>query len=274
MKKSYRALAGILLAFCVLLSTGCNREQKKADADSPEWRNNGKTIQWRYGSEDEWHDLIDLDQLKGADGENGADGVDGKDGQNGVDGKDGKNGKDGQNGIDGKDGKDGQNGIDGKDGAPGADGKDGVCSGYFFARGSTGRAILNKVDKLSLDFAPVFSQGDLVSWDNNSKAITLKAGHTYSVCLSGSFRISPNNNDSIAQISLSSGYDLWCEKSIHTKINGDGNQIEIQVPVIYDRLYTVSEETGDITLQYSVQQVDYNTILELSSYTITIIVLD
>ena len=41
-------------------------------------RTNGKAIQWKYSSETEWHDLVELEDLKGAAGQNGADGINGK----------------------------------------------------------------------------------------------------------------------------------------------------------------------------------------------------
>ena len=73
-------------------------------------RNNGTAIQWKTGSGNEWHDLVSLDTLRGADGEKGADGSNGKDG---IDGKDGAAGKTGKDGADGRSGKRGTgDGID------------------------------------------------------------------------------------------------------------------------------------------------------------------
>ena len=107
------ALCCVLLVLCVVFATGWSKASK-IKADSPEVRNNGTAIQWKYASESEWHDLVTLDELKGAAGEKGADGRDGVSGKDGKDGLDGKNGVDGKDGADGKDGKNGKNGADGR----------------------------------------------------------------------------------------------------------------------------------------------------------------
>ena len=46
---------------------------------TPEIRHNDSHIQWKYSNETEWHNLIDINSLKGIDGTNGTDGTDGKD---------------------------------------------------------------------------------------------------------------------------------------------------------------------------------------------------
>lgn len=107
------ALCCVLLVLCVVFATGWSKASK-IKADSPEVRNNGTAIQWKYASESEWHNLVTLDELKGAAGEKGADGRDGVSGKDGKDGLDGKNGVDGKDGADGKDGKNGKNGADGR----------------------------------------------------------------------------------------------------------------------------------------------------------------
>ena len=103
MKTEKKLLAGTLLALCTallvlcsVLAIGWSKAAKTGDA-LPEVRNNGTAIQWKYGDEADWHDLVALTELRGAAGENG---TDGKNGINGVDGKDGANGKDGINGTD------------------------------------------------------------------------------------------------------------------------------------------------------------------------------
>ncbi len=86
--------------------------------------------------------VIDLGNIKGEDGKDGADGEDGKDGVNGTDGKDGINGKDGISIVKSEINANGELvltysdgnstnlgkvvGTNGKDGADGEDGKDGV----------------------------------------------------------------------------------------------------------------------------------------------------
>ena len=103
----------IIIALCIVFAAGCSKAAKTDAAALPEVRNNGTAIQWKYSDETDWHDLVALDELKGAAGENGKNGLDGKDGINGIDGKNGINGTNGKDGIDGADGK---NGINGKDG--------------------------------------------------------------------------------------------------------------------------------------------------------------
>lgn len=106
------ALCTALLVLCSVLAIGWSKAAKTGDA-LPEVRNNGTAIQWKYSDEADWHDLVALTELRGADGENGKNGTDGKDGSNGADGKNGINGTNGKDGINGSDGKDGINGTDG-----------------------------------------------------------------------------------------------------------------------------------------------------------------
>ena len=82
---------------CIVFTAGCSKTEK-TNVALPEVRNNGTAIQWKYSDETDWRDLVSLDELRGAAGENGKNGTDGKDGINGVDGKDGADGKDGING--------------------------------------------------------------------------------------------------------------------------------------------------------------------------------
>ncbi len=124
MKKRIYCITLALLVFCIVFAAGCSKEAKSS-AVLPEVRNNGTAIQWKYADEEEWHDLVALDALRGAAGENGKDGTNGKSGINGTNGSDGINGLDGKNGTDGKDGVDGKNGLNGKDGSDGKDGLDG-----------------------------------------------------------------------------------------------------------------------------------------------------
>lgn len=91
------ALCGVLLVLCIVLAAGWGRAAKNT-AVLPEVRNNGTAIQWKYAGEQEWHDLVTLETLKGAAGEKGADGSSGRDGKNGEAGKDGADGKNGKNG--------------------------------------------------------------------------------------------------------------------------------------------------------------------------------
>ena len=124
MKKRIYCITLALWVLCIVFAAGCSKEAKSS-AVLPEVRNNGTAIQWKYAGEEEWRDLVALDSLRGAAGENGKDGADGKNGVNGANGSDGINGLDGKNGTDGKDGVDGKNGLNGKDGSDGKDGLNG-----------------------------------------------------------------------------------------------------------------------------------------------------
>ena len=110
------ALCAALLVLCSVLAIGWSKAAKTNAAALPEVRNNGTAIQWKYRDEADWRDLVALDELRGAAGENGKDGANGENGTDGKNGINGTNGKDGINGIDGKDGADGKDGTDGKDG--------------------------------------------------------------------------------------------------------------------------------------------------------------
>ena len=100
------ALCAVLMSLCIVLAIGWSKAAK-ADTALPEVRNNGTAIQWKYSDETDWQDLVALDELRGAAGEAGKDGINGSDGK---DGANGKNGIDGKNGINGTNGKDGING--------------------------------------------------------------------------------------------------------------------------------------------------------------------
>lgn len=79
-----KLLAGTLSALCILFA-GCGKAAKN-NAALPEVRNNGTAIQWKYSGETDWHDLVALDELRGAAGEAGKDGINGSDGRDGKDG--------------------------------------------------------------------------------------------------------------------------------------------------------------------------------------------
>ena len=133
-------------------------EDSGSAAREIELRTTETHIQWHYVGDIEWKNLVALDALKGADGQDGQNGLPGANGReveftvsathiqwryvgdtewknlvaldalkgaDGENGKDGLNGKDGQDGKDGKDGLNGKDGQDGKDGLNGKDGKDG-----------------------------------------------------------------------------------------------------------------------------------------------------
>ncbi len=103
-KRIYCITISLCIVLCIVFAAGCSKEAKSS-AVLPEVRNNGTAIQWKYADEEEWRDLVALDSLRGAAGENGKDGADGENGTDGKNGINGANGSDGKNGTDGKNGK-------------------------------------------------------------------------------------------------------------------------------------------------------------------------
>ena len=91
-KRIYCITTALCLVLCIVLCIAFAAVCSKAEnskAVLPEVRNNGTAIQWRDTAEEEWHDLVALNTLRGTDGKNGIDGKDGTDGKNGTKGKDG-----------------------------------------------------------------------------------------------------------------------------------------------------------------------------------------
>lgn len=89
-KRIYCITTALCLVLCIILCIAFAAVCSKAENSKtllPEVRNNGTAIQWRDTAEEEWHDLVALNTLRGTDGK---DGIDGK---NGIDGKDGTDGK-------------------------------------------------------------------------------------------------------------------------------------------------------------------------------------
>ena len=60
----------IIIALCIVFAAGCSKAANSSAA-LPKVRNNGTAIQWKYSDENDWHDLVALDELRGATGENG-----------------------------------------------------------------------------------------------------------------------------------------------------------------------------------------------------------
>ena len=184
-------------------------------------------MQWRYVGDEVWLNLYDLTTLKGADGIDGADGkdgIDGKDGTNGQNGSDGEDGKTpfiGENGnwwigetdtgvkavgIDGEKGDKGDKGDPGEKGDKGDAGQNGSCSGYFYGEANSPRTVLNN-SRVNISVYEKINNGGLISSYMNN--ITLKKGHIYNVCLSGSLEVGSNefNNSGNYSIQMTDGYD-------------------------------------------------------------------
>ena len=87
MKKWLLGITCMLMMLGLIFSAGCGKQPASPASDRLEVRNSGTAIQWKYSNETDWHDLVSLDELRGAAGENGKDGIDGKDGTDGINAK-------------------------------------------------------------------------------------------------------------------------------------------------------------------------------------------
>ena len=251
------------------------------DGRTPEFRADNDMLQWRYAGDSIWLNLYDMSTLRGndgADGKDGIDGVDGVDGRDGVDGIDGNTPFIGDNGnwwIAGSDTGVKAQGADGADGQNGENGKDGICSGYFFADCSISGHCLLQNYAATPYFTQKLNSGDLVSCSQNK--VTLKKGHTYMVCLSGSIGVSSNDNNGNLCVVMKDGYDdTTCKNA--TRIyqyyapNSKPKVPLYQYSITYNRIYNA--KNNDISLTYSFEQENYNTVLDTLSCTYTVIALD
>lgn len=271
--------------------------QKGADGKTPEFRVNENTLQWRYVGDEIWLNLYDLTALKGADGIDGADskdGIDGKDGTNGQNGTDGNTpfigengnwwigttdtgvkatGVDGKKGEKGDTGEKGEKGDKGDKGDKGEAGQNGSCSGYFYGEAISPGAVLNN-SHVNITVHEKINKGSLISSYRNN--ITLKKGHIYNVCLSGSLEVGSNefNNSGNYSIQMTDGYDDDLCREL-TRIKRDGAKIPYtndQHSFNFSRMYDASNR--DITLQLWFENSAYNTYLGGFRGTITITALD
>ena len=227
-----------------------------ANGKTPEFRVNENTLQWRYTGDEIWLNLYDLTALKGADGRDGADG------------------KDGINGKDGRDGVDGEKGDPGEKGDKGDPGQNGGSSGYFHAKASIGRALLQN-HAARFEFTTKINKGGLISASANE--ITLKKGHIYNITISGSLGVSSNASDNSGfygiQMTDSSEDADFCRYI--TRIKRDGTKLPYSNDYHFfnfNRMYDASAR--DITLKFLFEQSEYNTLLEGFIGTITITALD
>ena len=265
-----------------------------ANGKTPEFRVSENILQWRYVGDEVWLNLYDLTTLKGADGIDGADGkdgIDGKDGTNGQNGSDGEDGKTpfiGENGnwwigetdtgvkavgIDGEKGDKGDEGDPGEKGDKGDAGQNGSCSGYFYGEANSPRTVLNN-SRVNISVYEKINKGGLISSYMNN--ITLKKGHIYNVCLSGSLEVGSNefNNSGNYSIQMTDGYDDDLCREL-TRIKRDGAKIPYtndQHSFNFSRMYDASNR--DITLQLWFENSAYNTYLGGFRGTITITALD
>ena len=251
------------------------------DGRTPEFRADNDMLQWRYAGDSIWLNLYDMSTLRGNDGADGKDGINGQDGKDGIDGVDGKDGNTpfiGDNGnwwIAGSDTGVKAQGADGADGQNGENGKDGICSGYFFADCSISGHRLLQNYAVTPYFTQKLNSKDLVSCSQNK--VTLKKGHTYMVCLSGSIGVSSNDNNGNLCVVMKDGYDdTTCKNA--TRIyqyyapNSKPKVPLYQYSITYNRIYNA--KNNDISLTYSFEQENYNTVLDTLSCTYTVIALD
>ena len=249
--------------------------------------------------------------MKGLDGADGKDGINGKDGVDGKDGADGKDGTNGQNGADGKDGntpfigengnwwigttdtgvkatgvdgekgdkgdigEKGEKGDKGDKGDKGAAGQNGSCSGYFYGEAASPiKVVLKNNSRANITVYQKINKGGLISSYMNN--ITLKKGHIYNVCLSGSLEVGSNeaNKSGNYSIQMTDGYDDDLCREL-TRIKRDGAKIPYtndQHSFNFNRMYDASNK--DITLQLWFENSAYNTYLGGFRGTITITALD
>lgn len=257
------------------------------DGRTPEFRADNDMLQWRYAGDSIWLNLYDMSTLRGNDGADGKDGINGQDGKDGIDGVDGRDGVDGKDGntpfigdngnwwIAGSDTGVKAQGADGADGQNGENGKDGICSGYFFADCSISGHRLLQNYAVTPYFTQKLNSKDLVSCSQNK--VTLKKGHTYMVCLSGSIGVSSNDNNGNLCVVMKDGYDdTTCKNA--TRIyqyyapNSKPKVPLYQYSITYNRIYNA--KNNDISLTYSFEQENYNTVLDTLSCTYTVIALD
>lgn len=276
-----------LVALCDITGpAGMNGEkgetgQTGTDGKTPEFRVENGALQWRYVGEAVWLNLYDLTALKGADGSDGKDGADGTDGVGISKTEINANGElliTYTSGVTVNLGKvvgaDGRDGIDGTNGKDGTDGKDGACPGYFYATGTTTETVVNR----PLTMREEVNSGGLISYDAANRTITLKKGHTYNVCLTGSLWF--NSNDKSDKKNFAIG--VWLEDGYQPEIakratftheyNESNKYVSLKVPLTYSRFYVADSQ--DITLQYKLVKEYSSTYVDYFGYHLTITALN
>ena len=209
----------------------------------------------------------------GVDGEKGDKGDKGDIGEKGEKGDKGDIGEKGDKGDIGEKGDKGDNGEKGDKGDKGDAGQNGSCSGYFYGEANSPRTVLNN-SRVNISVYEKINKGGLISSYMNN--ITLKKGHIYNVCLSGSLEVGSNefNNSGNYSIQMTDGYDDNLCREL-TRIKRDGTKIPYtndQHSFNFNRMYDASNK--DITLQLWFENSAYNTYLGGFRGTITITALD
>lgn len=143
----------------------------------------------------------------------------------------------------------------------------------FTERQNAPRTVLNN-SRVNISVYEKINKGGLISSYRNN--ITLKKGHIYNVCLSGSLEVGSNefNNSGNYSIQMTDGYDDDLCREL-TRIKRDGAKIPYtndQHSFNFNRMYDASNK--DITLQLWFENSAYNTYLGGFRGTITITALD
>lgn len=120
-------------------------------------------------------------------------------------------------------------------------------------------------------FQEKLSSGGLVSCNQNT--ITLKKGHTYSVCISGSIAVSTNCDGQFCVV-MTDGYDNdLCKRRTRTQHHeGAMEARNIQQSFVFNRIYNAKDT--QVKLSFSFEQENYNFILDSFDCMITVIALD
>ncbi len=84
-----------------------------AETEDVEFQTTDTHLQWRLSEDDDWQDLVELDEIRGEQGPEGPEGPTGPAGEDGEDGAQGPAGEDGEDGAQGPAGEDGTDGVDG-----------------------------------------------------------------------------------------------------------------------------------------------------------------
>jgi len=121
MKKFGKVFVLAVASIFALTLSACGAETQDVEFQTTETH-----LQWRLNEDDEWENLVELDEISGEEGPTGPAGSDGADGVDGAEGPTGPTGPAGSDGAEGPAGADGADGADGAAGADGADGADGV----------------------------------------------------------------------------------------------------------------------------------------------------
>ena len=119
------------------------------------------------------------------------------------------------------------------------------------------------------------NSGGLISYNAADRTITLKKGHTYNVCFTGSLRFNSNDSKNLSMgVWLEDGYQPDIAKSAtFTREYNEGNKyVSLRIPMTYIRFYVADSQ--DITLQYTLLKEHSGTYVDYLGYHLTITALN